>query len=272
MNKKINKRYIYAMALAILSAMVMLGCAQNEEPVVETKPQAESVTVGEKDVEDIVTEPSETVESETEEDSRISEEETGHEAEMNCEEETSDDAISEDSEEVSVEDVEELYIDEQKLISEKDALEIAYNYYYGDSEFKEYSVYCEELPCLMEEDMPYLQKLLGRSYAQTSKSGYVVYQCADKSGIIWEKFDSANPSPEKDKWILYSLGSTDNQAYYVFWLYQYVSEGDGFYHLTTGDYCIVYYDGSMVVSERKDSEGNDINDPELWNDLETYLN
>ena len=163
-------------------------------------------------------------------------------------------------------------IDEQKLISEKDALDIAYNFYYGDSDIKEYSVYCEELPYLMKEDAPYLKILLGRSYAGTAKTGYVIYQVADENGMAQEKYDPDNPSPEKDKWILYSLGSTENRAYYVFWLYQYVSDGDGAYHLTTGDYCIVSYDGSVVVSERKDSMGNEIADTMEYNDLEVYLN
>lgn len=165
-----------------------------------------------------------------------------------------------------------VYVDEQKLISEKDALDIAYNFYYGNSDVKEYSVYCEELPYLMTEDRSYLQKLLGRSYAGTAKTGYVIYQVAGENGMEREKYDPANPSPEKDKWILYSLGSTENGSYYIFWLYQYVSDGDGEYHLTTGDYCIVSYDGSVVVSERNDSMGNEIADTMEYNDLEVYLN
>lgn len=163
-------------------------------------------------------------------------------------------------------------IDEQKLISEKDALDIAYDFYYGDSDVKEYSVYCEELPYLLEENASYLQKLFGRAYAGVATTGYVVYQSADENGMAQEKYDPANPSTEKDKWILYSLGRSENQTYYVFWLYQYVSDGDGEYHLTTGDYCIVSYDGSVVVSERNDSMGNEIADVMEYNDLEAYLN
>ncbi len=163
-------------------------------------------------------------------------------------------------------------IRESDLIGELEALQMAYDFYYGDSDLKEYSVYCEELPFLEAENLKFTQNMLGWTYTETLKPGYVVYQYADETGMTQEKYDPANPSPDKSKWILCSLGATNHRAYYVFWLYQYVAHGDGTYHLTTGDFCIVSYDGSVVVSERSDSMGNDINDPAAWNDLWAYLN
>ena len=165
-----------------------------------------------------------------------------------------------------------LYIDPMKLISEAEALEIAYDYYYGDSDLEEYRVYCDELPYLEAEYLTFAEEMLGWSYAKATKSGYVVYQDGDETGTKQEKYDPANPSPDKSKWILCSLGATNNCAYYVFWLYQYVPDGDENYHLTTGDFCIVAYDGSLVVSERNDFKGNYMSDPAEWNALEDYLN
>lgn len=165
-----------------------------------------------------------------------------------------------------------LYIDPMKLISEAEALEIAYDYYYGDSDLEEYRVYCDELPYLEAEYLTFAEEMLGWSYAKATKSGYVVYQDGDETGTKQEKYDPANPSPDKSKWILCSLGSTKHSTYYVFWLYQYVPDGDGSYHLTTGDSCIVSYDGSVVISERNDSMGNYISGPAEWNVLENYLN
>ncbi len=166
----------------------------------------------------------------------------------------------------------ELFVDAWYEIGEIAALDIVYDFYYGDSGLQEYRVYCEELPFLEAENLTFTENMLGWSYVETSKQGYVVYQYADEMGTEQEKYDPANPSPDKSKWILCSLGSTVNRDYYVFWLYQYVSHGDGTYHLTTGDFCIVSYDGNIVVSERKDSMGNDIDDPADWNDLYAYLN
>lgn len=262
MRKNKRMKYTYTMLVVSLLLVGMLGCNNNEvageaetEVVSEEIVLSEDAGVGESDETEVVSE--EVVLSE---DAGVSE----------SDETESDVDVTEESEDATGHN--SIYVDEAKLISEKEALDIAYDFYYGDSDVKEYSVYCEELPYLMTEDAPYLQKLLGRSYAGTDKTGYVVYQSAGEDGMAQEKYDPANPSPEKNKWILYSLGRTENETYYVFWLYQYVSDGDGDYHLTTGDYCIVSYDGSIVVAESRDSMGNYIEDWESYNDLDAYVN
>lgn len=131
------------------------------------------------------------------------------------------------------------------LIEEREALDMAYTFYYGDSELKEYGVFCEEVP-----------------HSNTPQMGYVVVQYTDSE---YEKYSQGNIASDKDKIILaYDGFSADNQ-YYTFWLYQYIAEENGEYQISTLDYIAVSVDGEEIITERRDENGEYITNPNEWN-------
>lgn len=161
-------------------------------------------------------------------------------------------------------------IDYENLITEKEALDIAYDYFYKDSNMEAYRVYCDKMPYFDSENNASVQNIEGIHYEENSVLGYVVAQYSGSNDI--EIFDNTNPSPEKDKICLTYLGKSENDAFYVFWLYSYISDGDGNYHYSTLDYILVTADGREVVCERCDVQGNYIEDVTAWKDFRKFLN
>ena len=160
-------------------------------------------------------------------------------------------------------------IDYENLITEKEALDIAYDYFYKDSNLEAYRVYCDKMPYFDSENNASVQNIEGIHYEENSGLGYVVAQYSGSNDI--EIFDNT-PSPEKDKICLTYLGKSENDAFYVFWLYSYISDGDGNYHYSTLDYILVTADGREVVCERCDVQGNYIEDVTAWKDFRKFLN
>lgn len=138
----------------------------------------------------------------------------------------------------------------ESLITEREALDLAYKFYYEGSDLEKYSVFCEEVP-----------------HSSIPQMGYVVVQYGD-TGTGYEKYTPGNIDIENDKIIMIYKDISESGNYYVFWLYQYISEGEEDYKLSTLDYIAVSVDGNEVFSERLDENGNYLSDPEQWNTIE----
>ncbi len=160
-------------------------------------------------------------------------------------------------------------IDYENLITEKEALDIAYDYFYKDSNMVSYRVYCDEMPYFDSENNASVQNIESIIYEEESGLGYVVVQYDENNNM--EMFDNSNPSSEKDKICLTYLGKSENDAFYVFWLYSYISDGGGNYHYSTLDYILVTADGREVVTERCDMQGDYIEDVTEWRDFRKLL-
>lgn len=158
-------------------------------------------------------------------------------------------------------------IDYENLITETEALDIAYGFYY-DGDMEQYSAYCESMPYFDPENNA-IVRLDGVNQAPDSGLGYVVVQYDENN--VAEQFDAANPSENKVKTCLTYVGKSENEAFYVFWLYSYIPEGDGNYRYSTLDYILVTVDGREIVSNRNDIYGNEIADPEDWREFMDFL-
>ena len=77
--------------------------------------------------------------------------------------------------------------------------------------------------------------------------------------------------PDKTKTCLTYIGKSENDAFYVFWLYSYISDGDGEYHYSSLDFILVSADGRELVSERHDANGAYIEDSLEWKDFTKFL-
>lgn len=163
-----------------------------------------------------------------------------------------------------------VYISEEDIIDEKTALDIAYAFWYEDSEMEQYSVFCEELPYFNPENFGGVQTMIGETYDDTPKMGYVVVQYTAAITEM-EKYDAANPALDQNKIILMPLGISENGAFYRFWLCQYIWDGGENYHFTTMNHIAVSLDGKTIVAERSDIGGNDISNPESWETYYDYL-
>lgn len=158
-------------------------------------------------------------------------------------------------------------IDYENLITEKEALEIAYNFIYEGSDIEQYRTYCDAMPYFDPKGNATVQ-MDGITYEEKSGLGYVAMQYGE-GGM--ESFDAANPSPDKTKTCLTYIGKSENDAFYVFWLYSYISDGDGEYHYSSLDFILVSADGRELVSERHDANGAYIEDSLEWKDFTKFL-
>lgn len=158
-------------------------------------------------------------------------------------------------------------IDYENLITEKEALEIAYNFIYEGSDIEQYRTYCDAMPYFDPKGNATVQ-MDGITYEEKSGLGYVTMQYGE-GGM--ESFDAINPAPEKTKTCLTYIGKSENDAFYVFWLYSYISDGDGEYHYSSLDFILVSADGRELVSERHDANGAYIEDSLEWKDFTKFL-
>ena len=158
-------------------------------------------------------------------------------------------------------------IDYENLITEKEALEIAYNFIYEGSDIEQYRTYCDAMPYFDPKGNATVQ-MDGITYEEKSGLGYVAMQYGE-GGM--ESFDAINPAPEKTKTCLTYIGKSENDAFYVFWLYSYISDGDGEYHYSSLDFILVSADGRELVSERHDANGAYIEDSLEWKDFTKFL-
>ena len=158
-------------------------------------------------------------------------------------------------------------IDDENLITAKEAMEVAYEFYYGED--VGVSVYCDAMPYFDPENNGMLASG-GIKTDENSGMGYVVSQFGANN--TEEVFDASNPSPEKPKTCLTYVGKSENDAFYAFWLYSYIPDGDGEYHYSALDYILVTADGREIVSERFDMQGNYLDDVTAWKDYREFLN
>lgn len=158
-------------------------------------------------------------------------------------------------------------IDYENLITEKEALEIAYNFIYEGSDIEQYRTYCDAMPYFDPKGNATVQ-MDGITYEEKSGLGYVTMQYGE-GGM--ESFDAINPAPEKTKTCLTYIGKSENDAFYVFWLYSYISDGEGEYHYSSLDFILVSADGRELVSERHDANGAYIEDSLEWKNFTKFL-
>ncbi len=132
---------------------------------------------------------------------------------------------SEESEVASQESEEEIEI------TNREALNLALDYVYGDSKLTEYSVYCKQVP-----------------HSETTTIGYVVVQY-NEDGNSYEKYDGNQEAIEKDKTILSYRGLSYGKDYYSFVLNYYICYED-YNRNSILDYIDVSLDGTEIISDR----------------------
>ena len=137
-------------------------------------------------------------------------------------------------------------IDYDNLIDEREALDLAYNYVYGENHvYNEYSMYCDEI------------------YHQgVQRWGYVVVQFAYDEDDYTPRYEKYDPNVESKIGgvsrieLLYD-GLSPNELFYTFWLCGYIPHDENEGHRSTYNFIAVSIDGKMVVCERSDEDGNE---------------
>ena len=142
-------------------------------------------------------------------------------------------------------EVPKVEIDYDHLIDERTALDLAYNYLYEDSEYNEYSVYCDEI-----------------WHQGVQRWGYVVVQFAydgDSNTPGYQKYDPDAESMigREDRIELLYDALSPNELFYTFWLCEYIQDDAESGHRSTYDFVAVSIDGKMIVCQRTDEDGNE---------------
>ena len=142
-------------------------------------------------------------------------------------------------------EVPKVEIDYDHLIDERTALDLAYNYLYEDSEYNEYSVYCDEI-----------------WHQGVQRWGYVVVQFAYDEGDYTRRYEKYDPNAnlmigrEGRIELLYD-GLSGNELFYTFWLCGYIRDDEDWGHRSTFNFIAVSIDGKMIECERSDEQGNE---------------
>ena len=142
-------------------------------------------------------------------------------------------------------EVPKVEIDYDNLIDEREALDLAYNYLYEDSEYNEYSVYCDEI-----------------WHQGVQRWGYVVVQFAYDEGDYTRRYEKYDPDADlmigrEGRIELLYDGLSGNELFYTFWLCGYIRDDEDWGHRSTFNFIAVSIDGKMIECERVDETGTD---------------
>lgn len=157
--------------------------------------------------------------------------------------------MTEESESESSEEVKavipKVEIDYDNLIDEREALDMAYNYLYEDSEYNEYSVYCDEI-----------------WHQGVQRWGYIVVQFAYDEGDYTRRYEKYDPDADlligrEGRIELLYDGLSKNELFYTFWLCGYIRDDEDWGHRSTYNFIAVSIDGKIIERERIDETGTD---------------
>lgn len=177
------------------------------------------------------------------------------ETEPSVSEETPSSDVESVTEEISAEETKEVFLEEEETeqaeevqnvpvsvefngfnrVDEREALDLVYNYLYEDFEYKEYSVYMDEI-----------------DQNGVSKKGYIVgqYTYQYPNRIYEEYTPEVEPGVTRRLELVYE-GLSQNEFFYIFSEWYMRVEDDGNLYREISDYIAISVDGKMIIQQRE---------------------